>query len=186
MPAQDIGLAEAVFQPGCTEVFLNAQLLECMAIVCDAGWLYRNSIIPPDERTYFVNQMINLMDASAKISAAIARLKGIEEPVPTTRQIFEVKHALPPRGEGLGLLWKTNKAMETLAEIPAARRKRGTQPGNCNAFRNGLHSGRARAFTLRVRAWKRRTKMLLELAEMEIAFSSPACGGGTERSEAEG
>jgi len=110
MPAQDIGLAEAVFQPGSTEAFLNAQLLECVAIVRDAGWLYRNSIIQPDERGHFVSQMTAMMEASAKIAAAIGRLKGLEDPVPTTRQVFEVRYpdapkpALPTRGEGGGVV----------------------------------------------------------------------------------
>jgi hypothetical protein len=100
MPAPEIGLDEAVFQPGCTEAFLNAQLLECVAIVRDAGWLYRNTMMMPADRGAFVNQTVDMMKASAEIAAAIARLKGIEEPVPTTRQIFEMKHTLPAQGEG--------------------------------------------------------------------------------------
>jgi hypothetical protein len=100
MPAPQIGLDDAVFQPGCTEAFLNAQLLECVAIVRDAGWLYRNTMMMPADRGAFVNQTVDMMKASAEIAAAIARLKGIEEPVPTTRQIFEVKHVDASPGEG--------------------------------------------------------------------------------------
>ena len=100
LPAPEIGLDEQVYRPGCTEAFLNAQLLECVAIVRDAGWLYRNSILPPDERGTFVAQTVRMMEASAEISSAIARLRGIEEPVPTTRQVFEVRYPDAPRGEG--------------------------------------------------------------------------------------
>jgi hypothetical protein len=100
LPAPEIGLDEQVYRPGCTEAFLNAQLLECVAIVRDAGWLYRNSILEPNDRGYFINQTVATMKASAEIAAAIARLKGIEEPVPTTRQVFEMRYpdALPSRG----------------------------------------------------------------------------------------
>jgi len=103
MPAPEIGLDEAVFRPGCTEAFVNAQLLECVAIVRDAGWLYRNCILEPSDRGRFVAQTVDMMKASAEIAAAVARLKGIEEPVPTTRQIFEVKHVDALRGEGGGV-----------------------------------------------------------------------------------
>jgi hypothetical protein len=115
IPAPEIGLDEVVYRPGCTEAFLNAQLLECVAIVRDAGWLYRNTVLHPEERGSFVNQAINLMEASAKVGEAIARLRGFEEPVPTTRQIFEVRYpdapkpALPSRGEGGGRAFPENE-----------------------------------------------------------------------------
>ncbi len=92
LPAEPIALDEQVHSPGVTEAILNAQLLECVGMVRDAGYLYRNSIAEPREREHFIDQAGKLMDISAKLAEAINRLRGAPEPVKTTRHVVAIEH----------------------------------------------------------------------------------------------
>ncbi len=92
LPAAPIELSEQVYQPDSTKALLNAQLLESVALMRDAGWLYRNSSLMPSDRGDFVSQAIRLMEASAKIGDTIRRLDGGEDPVPTTRHLTVVEY----------------------------------------------------------------------------------------------
>jgi hypothetical protein len=94
LPAEPIALDEQVHGAGATEAILNAQLLECVGMVRDAGFLYRNSKIPPDDRGYFINHTGRLMEISAKLAEAINRLRGAPEPVKTTRHVTVVEHVV--------------------------------------------------------------------------------------------
>jgi hypothetical protein len=90
-PPSAIALQPEVFQPDSTKALLNAQLLECVGLMREAGWLYRNSRLEPHDRGCFVSQTVNLMEASTKMGDAIRRLAGGEEPVPTTRHVMVVE-----------------------------------------------------------------------------------------------
>ena len=72
--------------------------------------------------------------------------------------------------------------MQAIAEIPPGR-KRGGQPGNSNARKSGLHTAEIRAFTARVRNWKRRVRETLKFAEEKLALrrllTSPNAGRST-------
>jgi hypothetical protein len=92
LPAEPIALDEQVYSPGATEAILNAQLLECVGIVRDAGYLYRNTPLTPDDRGYFINHASRLMEISAKLAESISRLKGAPEPVKTTRHIVAIEN----------------------------------------------------------------------------------------------
>jgi hypothetical protein len=96
-PPRVITLPPEVYRPESTRALLNAQLLECVALMRDAGWLYRNTALEGHERGYFINQTVNLMEASTKMGDAIRRLAGGEDPVSTTRHVMVVE-----RGEGGG------------------------------------------------------------------------------------
>lgn len=100
LPAAKIELPGEALAPQATEAILNAQLLECVALVRDAGWLYRNSPLHPDDRGSFTHQAINLMRASGDLAKAIALLRG-EKDVPTTRQHYVVQHVNDPGVGGL-------------------------------------------------------------------------------------
>jgi hypothetical protein len=92
LPAEPIALDEQVHAPAATEALLNAQLLECVAMVRDAGYLYRNTLAPPDDRGAFILQTGKLMEMSARLADAINRLRGAPEPVKTTRHVVAVEH----------------------------------------------------------------------------------------------
>lgn len=92
LPAEPIALDEQVHTAGATEAMLNAQLLECVGMVRDVGYLYRNSPVQPDERGHFINHASTLMGMSAKLAEAINRLRGAAEPVKTTRHVVAIEH----------------------------------------------------------------------------------------------
>jgi hypothetical protein len=92
LPAEPIALDAQVLLPGATEALLNAQLLECVGILRDAGHLYRNTVIEPNERGFFINHASRLMEISATLAGAVARLRSGQEPVKTTRHITVVEH----------------------------------------------------------------------------------------------
>ena len=77
------------------------------------------------------------------------------------------------RGRGVSRVRKTNNPMEH-------QRKRGGQPGNSNARKSGLHTAEIRAFTTRVRNWKRRVRETLKFVEEKLALrrflTSPNAG----------
>ncbi|HEY1837863.1 MAG: hypothetical protein WBQ17_12985 [Rhizomicrobium sp.] len=91
LPAEPIALDDQVNAPGATEALLNAQLLECVGMVRDAGSLYRNSPIEPNDRGYFINHASKLMEMSAQLAGAINRLRGAPEPVKTTRHVVAIE-----------------------------------------------------------------------------------------------
>jgi hypothetical protein len=92
LPAEPIALDELVHAPAATEAMLNAQLLECVGMVRDVGYLYRNSPMQPDDRSHFINHASRLMETSAKLAEAITRLRGAPEPVKTTRHVVAIEH----------------------------------------------------------------------------------------------
>lgn len=92
LPAEPIALDEQVHSLGAAEAILNAQLLECVGMVRDAGYLYRNSIAEPMERGQFIHQATQLMEISARLADSINRLRGAPEPVKTTRHVVAVEH----------------------------------------------------------------------------------------------
>lgn len=92
LPAELIALDDQVHASGATEAMLNAQLLECVGMVRDVGYLYRNSPVQPDERGHFINHASRLMETSAKLAEAINRLRGAPEPVKTTRHVVAIEH----------------------------------------------------------------------------------------------
>ncbi|HEY1630200.1 MAG TPA: hypothetical protein VGF56_02745 [Rhizomicrobium sp.] len=92
---QPIVLPREVFEADSTKAMLNAQLLECVGLIRQAAWLYRNSPIQPHDRGTFINQTVNIMEASTKMGDAIRRLGGGEDPIPTTRHVMVLE-----RGEG--------------------------------------------------------------------------------------
>jgi hypothetical protein len=77
-PAYAIELAPEILQPDITEKLLNAQLAEALFLMRDAGFLYRNSARPGDERDYCVSQTVKLLSASGAVAQTIARLKESE------------------------------------------------------------------------------------------------------------
>jgi len=91
-----IALPPEVFEADSTKAMLNAQLLECVGLMREAAWLYRNSPVMPQERSTFIHQTVSLMEASTKMGDTIRRLGGGEDPVPTTRHVMVVE-----RGEGV-------------------------------------------------------------------------------------
>src|SRR5581483_3526911 len=56
LPAAKIELPAEALSPEATEGILNAQLLECVALMRDAGWFYRNAALEPGERGHFSTQ----------------------------------------------------------------------------------------------------------------------------------
>ena len=92
LPAEPIVLDAQVHAPGATEALLNAQLLECVGMVRDVGFLYRNTPAQPDDRGYFINHASKLMEMSAQLAGAINRLRGAPEPVKTTRHVVAIEH----------------------------------------------------------------------------------------------
>jgi hypothetical protein len=91
LPAAPIALDAQVQGDDITQSLLNAQLLECVAILRDAGHLYRNTAVEPYQRGHFVDQTAKLMETSVQLADAINRLKGAPEPIKTTRHIVAVE-----------------------------------------------------------------------------------------------
>ena len=84
---------------------LNALMAEGLAILRDAGALYRSCPYDPAERGLFVNHSVSLMQAGAKLGSMVARLKN-GDTKPEIRQRFTVEHithaALPGEQAGEG------------------------------------------------------------------------------------
>ncbi len=98
LPAAKIELPAEAMSPEATESILNAQLLECVALMRDAGWFYRNAALEPAERGHFSDQTVRLMTASGEIAKVVALLRGRDEPA--SRQHYLVEHVNRAAGVG--------------------------------------------------------------------------------------
>ncbi len=102
---EQVPLPEVAHHPDATELLLNALMAEGLAILRDAGALYRSCPYDPAERGLFVNHSVSLMQAGAKLGSMVARLKN-GDTKPEIRQRFTVEHishaALPGEQAGEG------------------------------------------------------------------------------------
>lgn len=102
---EQVPLPEVAHIPDATELLLNALMAEGLAILRDAGALYRSCPYDPAERGLFVNHSVSLMQAGAKLGSMVARLKN-GDTKPEIRQRFTVEHithaALPGEQAGEG------------------------------------------------------------------------------------
>ena len=76
LPGYALQLAEDILQPNITEKLLNAQLAEAVFLLRDAGFMYRNSELPGEDRRCFIDHSVSVMRASSEIADRIARLQG--------------------------------------------------------------------------------------------------------------